>query len=199
MSDDLMYVVATSDNYRYLMPEFADRFNKFIGTNKCDVLCYQPPPKLPSNFNIVNMGIQPEGKVWTTPLIPYFASITKPFVLLLEDYFITELMDFKLLSKITDTQLYWDKIDLSQDRTHYPHSMVSPEVLLSSQYARYRSSLQAAVWKPAYFRNLLRPGLTAWQFETEGEKRTMHDGARIFGTIDGILKYDNAMLKGETK
>jgi hypothetical protein len=191
----MKHIVITSDKYRHLMPEFAERFNKFIGMNKCDVLCYQSPPELPDNFNIVNLGVQPDNKIWTTPLIPYFQDITEPFMLLLEDYYITAPIDDYTMMDIYNNCV-WDKIDLSTDRTHFQHFAFG-DVVVSAQTARYRSSLQAAIWKPEYFREFLKPDRTAWEFELLGEKEAMGDGANILGTTTGILKYDNVMLKGQ--
>lgn len=88
------------------------------------------------------------------------------------------------------------KFDLSTDRTRFPHVDITETVIMSTQTARYRSSLQAAIWRKDYLMKLLVPGRTPWEFELEGEKECVEDGAVILGTRTGILEYDNVMLKG---
>lgn len=194
----MKHIVITSDKYLQLMPEFAERFNQYVGgDNVVDVLCYEKPIGLPANFNICSMGVQPEGKDWTTAMMPYFAKQEYPFMLLLEDYFITAPIDHDTLNYIAQYHTEWDKIDLSKDRAYFDHREMDNGVVISSQYARYRSSLQAAIWRPSYFRKFLKPGRNAWQFELEGEREAMGDGAIILGTTKGILQYNNIMLKGK--
>jgi len=202
-------VCITSDGYRHLMAGFAERFNKHWGSDqKVTVLGYKAPwEELPANFLFESLGYQEDyGEVWTEGLIPYFAKkgFTEEhprFILMLEDYWLNRDVDrFQLLRMENAMRSLPEvgKCDLTDDRTKFPHSSVLGFVV-SCQTARYRSSLQAAMWDTDYFLGMLKPNRTIWEFELIGEKEAMNDGRVILGSEDGILHYDNVMLKGRLR
>ena len=199
-------IVATSNKYAHLVQGFADNFNEqWPYPDVVDVLGYEEPIEgLPLNFIVHNLGVQEKYKdKWTTALRPWILeNVLEPhFVLFLEDYWLTE-VDDKALSYAESImeQGMCEKFDLTQDRTHFPNK-VEPitGLVVSDQMARYRTSLQAAIWNTGYFLKYCKPNRTAWEFELIGEKEAMNDGASIVGTVNGIVKYDNIMLKGELK
>lgn len=194
-------IVTTSNKYVHLMNEFAQRFNHFWSDREVDVLHYDVVPReLPQNFKCVGLGVQPKDKDWCTGLIPYFDALEDDyFTLMLDDYFICEKVDTHLVRQVEQfCEIYMpDKFDLTRDRMNFPHVYTNwPFLIESKPEARYRSSLQAAIWKKSYFRKFLYPGRTPWQFELVGEKEGFHDGGVIMGTSVGVVKYQNAMLKG---
>jgi hypothetical protein len=166
-----------------------------------DVLCYEKPKGLPMNFVCHSLGKQTDK--WTTPIKPWILkNVFEPhFALFLEDYWITEI-DEKALSyamEIMDHGMA-EKFDLTKDRAFFPNK-VEPltGLVVSDQKARYRTSLQAAIWNTGYFLKYCKPNRSPWEFELIGEKEAMNDGASIVGTVNGIVKYDNVMLKGKPK
>ena len=193
------YIVITSDGYRHLMPEFAERFNRYASRSVgVTCLCYQLPTILPENFSVVSLGVQPYGKDWTSGLIPYFRGFDSEdrVVLMLEDYFIDSGFDVEEIEIAGGMDC--DKFDLTCDRARFPH-WVSPEsgnLILSDQCARYRSSLQAAVWRVGYLRKFLQAYRTPWEFELIGEIEATQDGAKILGTYNGIMRYKNYLKAG---
>ena len=202
-------IVITSDNYRHLMPEFAERFNRYWGKVDITCLCYQVPPVLPDNFEIVSLGEQPANGDWTSGLRGWFESLVDSrFILLLDDYMLTDKVDVGIVDQIM--QSVWSdeaplfqcvKFDLTTDRKNFPHEYCYglPCIIESNQDARYRTSLQVAAWDKHYFLKFLVPGRTPWEFELLGEKEAMNDGAVILGTTCGVVKYENRMLKGKVK
>lgn len=200
----------TSNDYADLVPEFAERFNRFwinappADVQKVTVLCYdRKPSKLPGNFDVVSLGKQTAfGEAWTDGLIPYFGGDNVPnlFIVMLEDYHIVKPVNAAAISflalRFRDSQVA--KIGLTNDAIQYPHEKTgTPGLLLQSQDARYRgSSLQAAIWRKSYFRNLLVPGRTAWDFELKGEKECAFDGTAQYFVRDSVIRYENKMNKG---
>lgn len=194
-------ICITSDGYRHLMPEFAERFNRFYSDKLAvDVLCYKYPDTLPVNFNVRSLGVQPENKDWTSGLIEYFKNLDSTyFMLFLDDYFINSKVDVQVVDSIYQFMLdnIVEKFDLTLDRARFPYIYTKwPFIIKSKCDARYRSSLQAAIWSTRYFRDFLIAGRTPWEFELIGEKEAMNDGAVIMGSTCGIIRYDNAMKRG---
>ena len=192
----------TSDGYRHLVAGFAEAFNlHWPGMQRVDVLCYAPPEEeLPENFHVHSLGQQELfAGSWTDGLRPYVERMTdERFVLFLEDYWLDSTVDLARVRMMDNTMRSLPEVakcDLTDDRSKFPNTKAGAYII-SSQAARYRTSLQAAIWRREYFLRFLKPHWTAWDFEIQGEKLAMNDKATICGTSDGIVHYRNVMLKG---
>ena len=196
-------IVTTSDGRKDILRGFAARFNRYWDAEqRVDVLGFEPVSGLPDNFRFHSLGRQSDfGKIWTDPLIPWFDALEdEPFVLMLDDYWITDYVNgvrvAMLYNMVYSTMA--DKADLTQDRFNHPHKDTGfGNVLVSTQTARYRTSLQAAIWRTGYFRRYLAPGRSIWAFECKGYREAFNDGATILGTVDGVVKYENVTVNGE--
>lgn len=121
------------------------------------------------------------------------------FVLLLDDYWVQE-CDADLLARAERKMLEGvaAKIDLSGDRMKFPHTFCKDShFVLSDQNARYRSSLQAAIWRKEYLMKLCQDGWTPWEFELKGEKVIRGDGEIVLGTSRPCLRYVNVLRRGK--
>lgn len=139
---------------------------------------------------------------WTDSVADEVRRIESELItVLLEDYYLNEPAFIQKYHLAINCMVAVEvkKFDLSRDRTQFPHVDFTEEIIVSTQTARYRSSLQAAIWKKDYLLKMLKPGRTPWEFELLGEKEAMNDGAVILGTRTGVLSYDNIMLKGQRK
>jgi hypothetical protein len=155
------------------------------------------------------MGSQDKwGRTWTDPLVPLLGEFGERFILMLDDYYLCEAVDATVLKALEDRPFSdAQKIDLSGEMVKLPHTIKhigdyaievkkGNKLIEVAQTARYRTSLQAAIWDGEYFKGYLGCGWTPWDFELHGEKRAINDGAVILGTQRPILKYRNMVLKG---
>ena len=222
--------VTTSDYYNHLIPGFAYLFNKFWSPNQsATFLCYTLPSyPLPDNFSMVSLGpperfgndvrewtkgrrgingeSYPTPK-WTDSLAPVFERMTDEYFILLQiDYFINAPVQLDKIEFLTSflSSRQVAKIDLTQDLTRYAHKVYAThrdfQIILSEQHAEYRSSLQAAIWKRDYFRRLLRPNRSPWDFERLGKDELKHDGKLILGLRQngrGPISYANLYARGK--
>lgn len=205
------FYIVTSDKYRDLVPECVDRFDRFYTSNSgymplVAVLCYEPPPPLPPTLKIKTEVIQlsGDGRDWTTGLDEFFRpqAPDSVFGLMLEDYFIDK--------PFTEEGIEWAhhhftsdlvvKFDLTDDRKKFPWvGGATVDTIKSCTTARYRSSLQAALWRNWFFVELCQPGWSAWQFELEGEKlrvASRPDNHILGCRFDPIMSYKNVVVKG---
>jgi hypothetical protein len=193
-------ICITSNDYSDLMPDFAINMCIHWPNQPVTVLYYDRCPVLPDNFTRLSLGSQPCDKDWTSGLIDYFKYLTDEyFVLMLDDYFVDRDVDLSLMKQVVNFVEFsrCDKFDLTTDRANFPHVYTQwPFIVESHPASRYRSSLQAAIWKTSYFRKFLIPKRTPWEFETIGEQEAKYDGAVIMGTSVGVVHYRNEMLKG---
>lgn len=195
------------------------------------ILCYTPPAcELPGNFSVHSLGDptefgnhQPEwspgsrgrrfGEPYPTPkwsdsLKRWIDRVEdEVFILLQIDYFIHRNVNHRQIEILQKYLPHPDvvKIDLSADRYHNPHHHFASEdgfeVLVSDQKSRYRSSLQAAIWKRDYLAGLLKPGRSPWDFEKAAMYEQMDDGGLILGVAQpelGPVPYLNVYGGGHT-
>lgn len=197
----LRVVVPTSNKYVGIIPGFSHFLNKFWGAQiPVTVMRYDVrPPKTSQNFNNVAVGPQ-ANYTWCSGLATYLAHPQAPrvFVMMLEDYYLTDDVDTAALQKLWQYICEHDevvKIDLSGDRMKFPHQPYSDrgleglKVIRSDDSANFRGSIQAAIWKTSYLLKHLNADWDPWQFEKHG----CRDGAVILGTEEPILKYVNAV------
>lgn len=226
----LRVYVTTSDYYNHLIPGFAYLFNKYWSADQeVTFLCYTNPSySLPSNFSLLSLGpsesfgneiaewakgrrgIKGEPYPtprWTDSLRPLFEELADAhFILLQIDYFIDRPVE---LDKIELLKCFLHsgpvaKIDLTLDLNRYSHSLYAYhgniQIIASDQSAKYRSSLQAAIWRRDYFLPLLKPNRSPWDFEAMGQHELKNDGKLILGIRQpdfGPVSYANLYAKGK--
>jgi hypothetical protein len=188
------------------------------------ILGYTPPAfPLPPNFLFQSLGKKEDfgndvtewsdgrrgrhfGELYPTP--KWSDSLKKwidvlqdeYFILLQIDYFIHKPVNIELIERLKPYLCRENvaKIDLSTDRFHSPHELYEMNgdtgIIVSNQDARYRSSLQAAIWRREYLASMLKPNRSPWDFERHGSCEHMNDGKLILGVADandGPVPYLN--------
>jgi hypothetical protein len=188
------------------------------------ILGYTAPSfPLPSNFLFQSLGRKEEfgndvtewsdgrrgrhfGEPYPTPkwsdsLKRWIDALTdEHFILLQIDYFIHKPVNIELIERLKPylRRENVTKIDLSTDRYNSPHehyeTIGETSIIVSQQDARYRSSLQAAIWQREYLASMLKPNRSPWDFERYGTYEQMNDGKLILGVADandGPVPYLN--------
>jgi hypothetical protein len=201
----LEVTVLTSNNYLRCLPPFAYLFNKFWSNQQpVKVVRYEiRPNNLPANFSNYAIG-QQSDYTWSSGLIKYLKYHNGDLALLmLEDYFIDNLVDTRAI------RAAWDymnrhpeiaKIDLSGDRLKVPHTPyvhptlgIDSPAIQSAPDSPFQTSLQAAIWRKDFLLRFLNPKESPWQFEKMGTKRVIR--AREAGEFEGlILGFKNPPL-----
>jgi len=124
-----------------------------------------------------------------------------PFMLILEDYIITEI-DHRLLSVATST------MEVSTVGMVRLVPIPGPTIELASvdtigiidKAEPYAVSLQAAIWRPQVLRDLLCVFENAWQFETHGSRRAAtYRNYEFVGTYDHAMRYQNYLARGSPR
>ena len=204
----LRIVCLTSNAYHNCLEPFAHYWNRFAGAIRhVTVACYDAPaPALPDNFEVLRIGNQADF-TWSSGLLKALDLLHDDVVLLmLEDYFLTEPVDWPPIDECADLVRYRTeilKIDLSDDRLKLPHRLHRPlnngRLVENANDAPFQTSVQAALWKTDLLRGFLRADESAWQFEKQGTKRVIQHlnehphSVWIFGLQDPPMTYANAV------
>ncbi len=196
--------VLTSNEYLHCLQGFIYLFNKYWNTSQeVKVIRYDIRPRgLPVNFTHYAIGDQDQFS-WSSGVVRWLSDVEDDvFLLMLEDYFISEPVDVERIEGLYQLMLDDDsicKIDLTNDRLKFAHRKHGKHLIESLPTAAFQTSLQAALWRRDYLQRFLVPSEGPWQYEKKGTKRVKV--ARKAGDFDGVilgckqppLRYVNAI------
>ena len=192
--------VITYNSYDHLIPGFAYLFNKYWDSEMpVTVLGFREIPDLPANFEVQVMEGGSEQKDWTNTLRSVFANCEHPyFALLLDDYWLTRPIDLDRITQLEGTLKEGAvKLDLSNNSYSFGCSPFHHDMIMASQRAKYRTSLQPAIWTRDYFLRFLQPDWSPWDFERLGSRRANNDGGCIVGYRNAVYNYANIYKRGK--
>lgn len=196
------WILTTSDGYLRFLPAVLASFAEHVGA-ALDLLCFEKP-RVPDWVNVYSLGRQESfGTAWAGPMIQFIDAMQDDyFCLLLGDYQVTKWSRSRFertLEICRQQRLVPDKIDLSKDRSNWPHRTLAEDVILSEPNAIYRTSLQPALWRREYFQRFMQPNRSVWQFEWDGHQLACNDGGLIVGTRTGIMAVNNLAAGGRDR
>jgi len=202
--------VVTSDKYLWAVRPFAHLFNSFW-SDKQEVVIIgfkRPDFGMPSNFSFYSVGPEnyPQSK-WSNSLIEALSYLRDQyFVLMLEDYFICRQVDTQAIEELgiymTNERTIL-RADLTTDRLHAKGdardardigSHKHYDIIETPHGTPYQMSFQAGIWNRELLLQLLEPGKSPWEVETNTQPPA---GMRVIGTRQWPLRYINAIWKGK--
>lgn len=192
----------TSDKYLFVLKEYAYFFNKFWSDKEeVIVLCYKKPDfDLPNNFKIQSLGKQPAGRIWTNPLIPYFKNVKDEcFIILLEDLFLINNVNIKLLNEMKDLVLQGKAQKACLFKivpTKYRGKMVSDNIVEVNSLSGFRTTINPAIWNKNHFLKYLKPDLTIWQLEQSNVRLARSEKAVVVGPTNTTVFPQIGLLRG---
>lgn len=137
---------------------------------------------------------------WSDNLIKALQQIDKKYiVLLMDDHIVTEPVDEKRLIEIANLMKlnHSPHTELFMDRYYRYDGIVHKTVhalMYKDQLGSVKTSLQPGIWDKDDLLSLLRPGESAWAFESKGNKRSWLYFRPFYITIaDPVFKIANLM------
>lgn len=189
-------IVPTCKDYSKIIPAFRTCF--------CAVW-----PDCPYPVSVLYNGIErnvdddptweQEDLGWASNMLLWLENETEPFLLLIDDYLLVGVWGYvvKQAGRLIGTSAI-GMVRL----TPWPGPTLESAIDGFGEFdkqAPYLLSLQAAMWKPAALRELLRPGESAWQTEIDGTKRAKESRYDFMGTSAGnaAVVYQNYYRHGK--
>ena len=142
-------------------------------------------------------------KWWSNSLIDFFNSIEdKYFALFLEDHILVRPVELSVIADCEEMMNHVDKIELTgafftREDLIRSEKTENSEFFDVSQTDAYRATLHPCIWKREYFLKLLRPWMTAWDFELKNDKRSVNDGRRVLAVRPYPCGMANFLDKGK--
>ena len=136
---------------------------------------------------------------WSESLGKCVEGMDEDYLLLMLDDYWVQSVDADLLESCEGFMEHQDvdKVDLSGDRMQFPWIDWANDFVLTCHDARYKTSLQAAIWRKDYLLKFCDSGWTPWDFEIEGSRDATNDDAVILGTTKPCIRYINVLRRGE--
>jgi len=137
-------------------------------------------------------------KYWSNDLIPFFNGIEDEyFALILEDCIPVRPVEMSVITDCETMMAHCEKIELSgafftREDLIRAEKTENAEFFDVSQTDPYRATLHPCIWKREYFLKLLKPWMTAWDFELKNAARTINDGKRVLAVRPypfGMVNY----------
>jgi hypothetical protein len=201
------FFVITCDKYVHLMEDYVKFFNKYWDDRIfVTILGYMSPKcELPNNFIFYSLGDQNNfGNYWTNALIPYFNEVKCEFAcILLDDIFFIRQTEIEKLFSIFDES----EIEKKRFDKYILGALPNNMLIGSSQFTNsslslhkemdYRTTLKPSIWRTEYFKKMLKPNYTAWDFETKNMQESKNDNSTVIchKMIDLTIQF-NVYEKG---
>lgn len=205
-------LVLTSDRYIEALRPFAFLLNRHWKPNPEVLVGGFTPPSfpLPGNFHFRSIGRfedYPVGK-WSNAAGKFI--VEQPhevFVLMLEDYWLTQDVDTEAVGMLADYMQQFDyvaRMDLTGDRQYAggarPYGACGRLSLVwSDPESQYHMSLMTALWRRRHLLRVMRADETPWQIELDGTGRlaALREEALVLGTANWPVHHTLAFRGGE--
>ncbi len=185
MLEDVNVVVSSCDSFAACWPPLMHGFDRYWpdGPKSIRLIVNSKSFEHPR----ANLFATGKDHGWARNLRMALAATTQPFVLYMqEDYWIDRIVDTDLIDSYVD--------HFREGRLDYLRLVPVPpgteecgfddRIRLLSSQARYRTSLQSALWRKSVLLDLLRDDESPWDFELVGNERSRKHKAR-FGCVGG--------------
>jgi hypothetical protein len=188
-------LVVSCDKYADLWRPFFDLF--FHYWSDCPFPIY-----LLSNTASVNIAgvrgipVGPDAS-WSDGLLRALAQIEENYVFLfLEDLLLTGLVDTSAVEAVLGWFVSSQGNYIRLSGFPPPDAALTDTVGTVAQHTIYRTATVLSVWRRQMLAELLRPGESAWDFETAGSVRSeAHEG--FYSTRRNYISVMNAIIKGK--
>ncbi|HET7640689.1 MAG TPA: hypothetical protein VFK47_18415, partial [Ktedonobacteraceae bacterium] len=183
-------LVLSCDAYKDLWLPFFNQFN----THWAD--CPYPQYLGVGGMNFSHGGVTAlhsnAGRDWSQCFLDYLQQIDTEYVLvMLDDFFLRRKVESRLVTHCLDFAINKQAVQVRLIPRPGPTHGIPGEELIGAcaPSLRYRVCAQAAIWNKASLEALLRPGESAWDFETNATERASLDESAHYSVWRSVLPY----------
>jgi hypothetical protein len=174
MKDKLSVVIGTCDLYSPLWKNFDILYKKYWNVDTRNIFVGETNPILYEGYENILPG---NNLPWGYRMLQGINEVKTEYVcLLLEDYYFTEPITKKfieehisILEKYSAQKIMFDKL---YPPDVYTLKQLENDLFLFDKNSQYLNSVQPAIWKTEYLKDVLKPSYSPWNFEVEGNGYT---------------------------
>jgi hypothetical protein len=181
MKDKLTVVIGSCDSYNNLWKNFDILFKRYWEIDTTNIFISETKSIPYNDYINVLPGI---GLAWGERMLAGLDLVTTPYVcFLLEDYYLTETIDsafieehINILNEYNADKVMFDKI---YPADVYNLTYIKDNIYQFNNTSMYLNSVQPAIWKTDYLKQVLLPQYSPWQFELDGNSYTQKFNPKI--------------------
>jgi hypothetical protein len=174
MKDKLSVVIGTCDLYSPLWKNFDILYKKYWNVDTRNIFVGETNPILYEGYENILPG---NNLPWGYRMLQGINEVKTEYVcLLLEDYYFTEPITkefieehISILEKHSAQKIMFDKL---YPPDVYTLKQLEDDLFLFDRNSQYLNSVQPAIWKTEYLKDILKPSYSPWNFEVEGNGYT---------------------------
>lgn len=181
MKDKLTVVIGSCDSYQPLWKNFDILYKRYWNLDTKNIFISETMPIPYEGYHNVLPG---HNLSWGHRMLQGLELVTTPYVcFLLEDYYLTEPISesfiqehINIMEQMNADKIMFDKI--------YPPDVYSlthlhDDLYQFNNHSMYLNSVQPAIWKTEYIKQVLLPSYSPWQFELDGNAFTQTLNSKI--------------------
>lgn len=170
MKDKLTVVIGSCDSYKNMWKNFDILFKRYWNVDTNNIFVGETIPIPYNGYKNVLPGI---NLPWGQRILEGLDLVKTEYVcLLLEDYYFTENIDTNFIQQHIDILEERGADKVMFDKLYPPdiYSLIQLESDLFQfrRQSMYLNSVQPAIWKTDYIKDVLKPDYSPWDFELKG-------------------------------
>ena len=202
--------VFSSDKTQWALRPCSFLFNLYWSSLQPVVVSgFTPPPfQLPGNWTFLQVSRTPyPAEKWSDQVIETLSQVDDDWVtMLFDDYWLNRGVDHEAVRSLYEYVRGGDdvlRVDLTDDRQYAGGARNVGawgrlDLVETNWDTPYQLSTQAALINRRHWLNILRPGLSPWEYETHHQTtiREQAQGLRVLGTRQCPVRYTNGLGMG---
>jgi len=174
MKDKITVVIGSCDLYQSLWKNFDILYKRYWNLDTKNIFVGET---IPLPYNGYENTLPGTNLPWGHRMLCGLDQVTTPYVcFVLEDYYLTENISetfiqehIDLLEQMNAHKVMFDKI---YPPDVYSLTKLSEDIYQFDNHSMYLNSVQPAIWKTDYIKQVLHPSYSPWQFELDGNAFT---------------------------
>jgi len=170
MKDNITVIIGSCDSYQPLWKNFDILFKRYWQLETNNLFVGETISIPYSNYTNILPGL---NLPWGLRMLTALDEVTTPYVcFLLEDYYLTEIITetfiqkhIEILEQHNADKIMFDKLYSSDV---YSLTNLSEDLYQFNNHSMYLNSVQPAIWRTDYIKQVLKPSYSPWQFELDG-------------------------------
>ena len=170
MKNKLTVIIGSCDTYNPHWKNFNILYKKYWNLETRNIFVGETIPFPYENFENILPGL---NHPWGFRILEALKEVKTEYVcLMLEDYYLTETISeqfinehINILEKYSAQKIMFDVLNFP---CFYTLKQIENDLFLFDKTSEYLNSIQPAIWKTDYLKQVLFPHYSPWNFEVEG-------------------------------
>jgi hypothetical protein len=167
---DLSVLIGSCDSYNSFWKNFDILFKRYWNVNTENIFIGETIPIPYTGYT----NILPGKISWGERILIALENIKTEYIFfILEDYYLTESITSEIILEHISTLEEYSAHKIMLDivtHSDYRLTEIKPNLFKFNSNSMYLNSVQPAIWKTSYLKQVLRPEYSPWDFELKGNQ-----------------------------